>query len=174
MSGYSSRTRIAVTALVVAFSGASFAVLPLAASASAPAAGAASASGAAKPDRKPAPINFYASKLVNTQPSPLKAGDSWVSYLSVFDGKRRRAGDAGVRCSAVHVSASGAVAQCTRVLRTKRGQITLVGLEGVAGTLPVTSNSTVVGGTGRYAGLTGAARITDGPRHVLFRIIPAG
>jgi hypothetical protein len=44
----------------------------------------------------------------------------------------------------------------------------------VAGTLRVTSNSPVVGGTGRYPGLTGAARITDGPRHVLFRFIPAG
>ncbi|MEO3812967.1 hypothetical protein ABGB17_28530 [Sphaerisporangium sp. B11E5] len=162
-----------MTALVMAFSVAAVAVPPAAASASAPASPAASAP-AAKPDRKPAPIIFYAGKLTSTQPSPLKVGDSWVSYLSLFDAKRRRTGDAGVRCSAVQVSPRGALAQCTRVLRTKHGQITLLGLEPVAGARPVTGVSTVTGGTGRYTGLTGAARVTDGPRHVVFRVTPAG
>ncbi|MFC6085492.1 allene oxide cyclase barrel-like domain-containing protein [Sphaerisporangium aureirubrum] len=163
-----------MTALVVALSGGSVAVLPSAASASAPARGTASAPTPAKPGRKPAPILFYAVKLANTQPSPLKVGDSWVSYQSLFDGKRRRAGDASAHCAAVQVTPRGTVAQCARVLRTKRGQITLLGLESVPGAVPLTGVSTVTGGTGHYTGLTGAARVTDGPRHVVYRITPAG
>lgn len=174
MSGYSPRYRRAVTTLVVAFSLCPIAFLPAAAAAPEPVPAAPSVSGVAKPERKPEPIIFYAAKYATTQPSDLKVGDSWVSYLSLFDEKKRRAGDASVQCSAVHVGTRRSLAQCTRVLRTERGLITLIGLETVPAAVPVTSLAAVTGGTGHYTGLTGTVRVTDGPRHVAFRVQPAG
>ena len=174
MSGYSPRYRHAVTALVVALAFCPIALLPAAAAVREPVPATPSVSGVAKPERKPEPIIFYAAKYATTQPSDVKVGDSWVSYLSLYDEKKRRTGDASVRCSAVHVTARRTLAQCTRVLRTEHGLITLIGLESVPATRPVTSHSAVTGGTGHYTGLTGTVRVTDGPRHVVFRVQPAG
>jgi hypothetical protein len=170
MSGFSLRNRYAVTALVVAFSGASIAILPsITASATTT-----TSTTTSRPKSRAHEIVFHAQKVTNTQPSPIKLGDAWVTYLSVSDAKHKKVGDGSARCSAVQATQQGVIAQCTRVLRTRHGQITLLGMDDRAGNPPWTSGAAVVGGTGRYVGLTGSASITVSPQHVLIKIQPTG
>ncbi len=182
MSGFSLRTRYATTALFMAFSGASIAILPpVAASASTTASPSANTSAASNTSTltsvqkpKSAELVFHAENVVNTQPAQVKPGDSWVTYFSLSDGKRKRAGDGSARCSAVQATPHGVVAQCTRVLRTRHGQITLLGMDDWAGNPPWTSSSAITSGTDHYAGLTGSARSTVSGQHTIFKIHPAG
>ncbi|MEU8267027.1 hypothetical protein AB0B89_07650 [Sphaerisporangium sp. NPDC049002] len=170
MSGFSIRTRYATTALVVAFSGTSVAVLPpVSASASTTAF---TSTAASTPKHKSTELVFHADNVVNTQPAQVKPGDSWVTYFSLSDAKRKRAGDGSTRCSAVQATAHGVIAQCTRVLRTRQGQITLLGMDEWAGNPPWTSGATITGGTERYAGVTGSARVTTSGQHVIFKLDP--
>jgi hypothetical protein len=171
MSGFSPRIRYAATALVMAFSGASVAILPpITASAST----FASTSTSTAPNPKSTEIVFHAEKVVNTQPPQIKPGDAWVTYLSLSDVKKKKAGDGSARCSAVQATPQGVIAQCTRVLRTKRGQITLLGMDDWAGNPPWTSSAAITSGTGHYTGMTGSAQITVSAQHVIIKIHPVG
>ncbi|RCG31034.1 hypothetical protein DQ384_13910 [Sphaerisporangium album] len=174
-----------MAALVTALSGASLAVLPpisaSAATVPAPTIPAISAT-ALKPVGKPAArsavkapeFTYYARFLVNTRPPHAKPGDSWVTYLALYDVKKNRVGDGSARCTAAMVTRQGVIAQCTRVLRTKAGQLTLLGMDDRLGAPPWTSTAAILGGTGRYAGMTGSARVTVTQRNVVFRIHPLG
>ncbi|GAA3829887.1 hypothetical protein GCM10022226_58410 [Sphaerisporangium flaviroseum] len=172
MSGFSLRRRSATTALVIAFLGVSIAIVPPDMASASPLASTSTSTPA--PKRKSTELIFYADKVVNTQPGQIKAGDSWVTYLSLFDVKKKRAGDGSARCSAVQATPQGVIAQCTHVLRTKRGQITLLGMDDWAGNPPWTSSAAITGGTDHYAGMTGSARITVSAQHVIIKIRPIG
>ncbi|MFC4586409.1 hypothetical protein [Sphaerisporangium corydalis] len=169
MSGFSRNSRFATTALVVALSGASVAAIPpVAASAST----FASSTSAAAPsrDHRAFELIFNVEKVVNTQPAQIKNGDSWVTYFSLSDGRKKKVGDGSARCSAVQASPQGVIAQCTRVLRTRAGQITLLGMDGWAGNPPWTSSAALTGGTDRYSSITGSARISVAGQHEIIKI----
>jgi hypothetical protein len=127
-----------------------------------------------KPKNKPAELIFYADKVVNTRPAHIKPGDSWVTYLTLYDAKKKKTGDGSGRCSAVQATPQGVIAQCTRVLRTKRGQIVLLGMDDRPGVPPWTSLAAILGGTDHYAGMTGVAQIEITEQQVVFKIRPIG
>lgn len=58
----------------------------------------------------------------DTKPWLVETGDSWVTYLNLYDTKKRFAGDASARCSAVEATHQRVTTQCTRVLRLKKGR----------------------------------------------------
>ncbi|MEV6983934.1 hypothetical protein AB0M95_22120 [Sphaerisporangium sp. NPDC051017] len=185
MSGFAPRRRRAMAVLVTALSGASFAVIPpiSASAATIPDATTTAipsitlkpaAPAVQKPAARVPEFVYYAQFLVNTRPPHAKPGDSWVTYLALYDVRKNRVGDGSARCTAASVTRQGVIAQCTRVLRTKAGQLTLLGMDDRFGAPPWTSTAAILGGTGRYAGMTGSARVTVTQRDVVFRVHPLG
>jgi hypothetical protein len=78
------------------------------------------------------------------------SGDSWVTYLHLYNLKKQFVGDASARCSAVKASGNRVTAQCTRVLRLKDGELTLHDMITRVGNKRVTAKTAIAGGTGVY------------------------
>jgi hypothetical protein len=96
----------------------------------------------------------------DTSPWFVKNGDSWVTYLNLYDKKKRFAGDASARCSAVEATRQRVTTQCTRVLRLKKGEITLHDVISRVNDSPVTAKTAIAGGTGIYNDAEGEGYIT--------------
>jgi hypothetical protein len=115
-------------------------------------------------------LTLTAVKQVDTEPARIAVGDSWVTYLKVYDDHGAKVGDGSARCSAVLVTRNGAITQCQRVLRTADGDLALSAMIDRFGSGPFKGKSAVVGGTGRYAGASGEAQVVMDGRKVSFRI----
>ncbi|GII61482.1 hypothetical protein Skr01_15670 [Sphaerisporangium krabiense] len=177
MSGFTPRWRQAVAVLVTALSGASVAVLPsisASAAASSPEPLPSVPVSVPKPGAKAAELVYYGTRITNTRPARPKTGDSWVSYFTLHDLRKNRVGDGTTRCSAAAVTQHGVIAQCTRVLRTRGDQVVLLGMDDRSGGPPWNTTAAIVGGTGRFAGVTGAAQVAISDRHLVFKIQPVG
>ncbi|GGL16097.1 hypothetical protein [Streptomyces flaveus] len=96
----------------------------------------------------------------DTMPEYVEAGDSWVTYLNLYDSKKRFAGDASSRCSAVEATRDHLTAQCTRVLRLKKGEITLHDMITRTNDAPITAKTAIAGGAGIYNDAEGEGYIT--------------
>lgn len=96
----------------------------------------------------------------DTSPWFVGAGDSWVTYLKLYDRKKRFAGDASARCSAVEATQQRVTTQCTRVLRLKKGEITLHDMITRVDDSPITAKTAIAGGTGIYNDAEGEGYIT--------------
>ncbi|WDV54211.1 hypothetical protein PV963_29570 [Streptomyces coeruleorubidus] len=125
------------------------------------------------------------SKL-DTSPSRFVEGDSWTTHLALYTpekktGKKvkksnkkqlRYAGDGESECSAVHVDTDPLTdqkrltAQCTRVLRLKKGTLTLSDMITYHPCKRVTAKTAIIGGTGHYRSAYGDGYITLDGRHV--------
>jgi hypothetical protein len=102
---------------------------------------------------------------VDTKPRHVEPGDSWVTYLKLYTPKKKFAGDAGARCAAVEATGHRVTTQCTRVLRLKKGEITLNDMITRANRAPITAKTSIAGGTGVYKDAEGDGYITlDGDR----------
>jgi hypothetical protein len=97
---------------------------------------------------------------VDTRPPHVEAGDSWTTYMELYTTKKKFAGDAGARCSAVEATEHRVTTQCTRVLRLKKGEITLHDVITRVGRAPVTAKTSIAGGTGIYNDAEGEGYIT--------------
>ncbi|GAA3738634.1 hypothetical protein [Streptomyces tremellae] len=116
-------------------------------------------------------IDVTAVKRADTQPRDVREGDSWVTYLDVYEsGTERRVGDGSARCSAVLVDGRGMITQCQRVLRMRGGDLALSAMIDRFGPGPYTGDGAVVGGTGAFRDASGQARVTMSGRTVSFRI----
>lgn len=104
----------------------------------------------------------------DTSPEHPAPGDSWTTYLHLYDPKHNFVGDAGVRCTAVEADQHRLTAQCTRVLRLKGGEITLHDMISREGHRPVTAKTSISGGTGIYNDAEGEGFITQEKDHVVF------
>lgn len=90
-------------------------------------------------------------------------GDSWVTHTKLYSvkGKQLRyAGDAESDCSAVKVYEEELTAQCTRVLRLKKGRLTLSDMITYEPPERVTHKTAIIGGTGHYRSAYGDGYIT--------------
>ncbi|WP_327728632.1 hypothetical protein OG250_20245 [Streptomyces sp. NBC_00487] len=96
----------------------------------------------------------------DTKPWLVETGDSWVTYLNLYDTKKRFAGDASARCSAVEATHQRVTTQCTRVLRLKKGEITLHDVITRVDDSPITAKTAIAGGTGIYNDAEGEGYIT--------------
>ncbi|MBC9723695.1 hypothetical protein [Streptomyces sp. TRM68367] len=95
-------------------------------------------------------------------------GDSWTTYLNLYTPKHKFAGDASSRCTAVEADRKRLTALCTRVLRLKKGEITLHDMITREGDKPVTAKTSIAGGTGVYNDAEGEGYITLVGDRVLF------
>ncbi|WP_371578634.1 hypothetical protein [Streptomyces sp. NBC_01314] len=95
-----------------------------------------------------------------TDPWVVETGNSWVTYLKLYDTKKRFAGDASARCSAVEATHQRLTTQCTRVLRLKKGEITLHDVITRVDHSPITAKTAIAGGTGIYNDAEGEGYIT--------------
>ncbi|GGL16101.1 hypothetical protein [Streptomyces flaveus] len=101
--------------------------------------------------------------VLDTMPDYVEAGDSWVTHLKLYSVKKKQlryAGDAESECSAVKASADELTAQCTRVLRLKKGKLTLSDMITYKPDKPVTAKTGIIGGTGHYRSAYGDGYIT--------------
>ncbi|WDV54212.1 hypothetical protein PV963_29575 [Streptomyces coeruleorubidus] len=105
-------------------------------------------------------VKFTGITAIDTQERWLDPGDSWVSYLTLYTPKKKFAGDASSRCTAVEANGKRLTAQCTRVLRLKDGEITLHDMITREGGKPVTAKTAIAGGTGIYNDAEGEGYIT--------------
>ncbi|SPF04096.1 hypothetical protein [Streptomyces sp. MA5143a] len=102
---------------------------------------------------------------VDTKPRHVEPGDSWVTRLNLYTRKKKFAGDAGARCAAVEATGHRVTTQCTRVLRLKKGEITLNDMITRENPAPITAKTSIAGGTGVYKDAEGDGYITlDGDR----------
>jgi hypothetical protein len=97
---------------------------------------------------------------IDTRHQYVRPGDSWVSYLTLYTPKKKFAGDASSRCTAVEADHKRLTAQCTRVLRLKKGEITLHDMITRERGKPVTAKTAIAGGTGIYNDAEGEGYIT--------------
>ncbi|WP_079050041.1 hypothetical protein [Streptomyces torulosus] len=97
---------------------------------------------------------------VDTKPRHVEPGDSWVTHLKLYTPKKKFAGDAGARCAAVEATGHRVTAQCTRVLRLKKGEITLNDMITRENRAPITAKTSIAGGTGVYKDAEGEGYIT--------------
>ncbi|MFF6782940.1 hypothetical protein [Streptomyces sp. NPDC012510] len=104
----------------------------------------------------------------DTAPDYPVPGDSWTTYLHLYDAKHKFVGDGGVRCTAVEADRHRLTAQCTRVLRLKGGEITLHDMISREGHRPVTAKTSISGGTGIYNDAEGEGYITQEKHRVVF------
>ena len=102
--------------------------------------------------------------VVDTTPEHIHAGDSWVTRLDLYtgkaEGKGTYAGDGESECSAVRVADGEVTTQCTRVLRLKKGTLTLSDMITHRPHEPVTAKTGIIGGTGHYRSAYGDGYIT--------------
>lgn len=96
----------------------------------------------------------------DTKPWHVSPGDSWVTYLKLYTPKNKFAGDASARCGAVEVTEHQVTTQCTRVLRLKKGEITLHDVITRVDDAPITAKTSIAGGTGIYNDAEGEGYIT--------------
>ncbi|MDG5805992.1 hypothetical protein P9869_25695 [Streptomyces ossamyceticus] len=102
---------------------------------------------------------------VDTEPRHVEPGDSWITRLRLYTPKKKFAGDAGARCAAVEATGHRVTTQCTRVLRLKKGEITLNDMITRENRAPITAKTSIAGGTGVYKDAEGEGYITlDGDR----------
>jgi hypothetical protein len=111
--------------------------------------------------------------VVDTTPQHIRTGDSWVTRQNLYtakgkgkgQGKPAFAGDGESECSAVRVDHGEVTTQCTRVLRLKKGTLTLSDMITYRPHEPVTAKTGIIGGTGHYRSAYGDGYITlHGPR----------
>ncbi|UUU28755.1 hypothetical protein JIX56_01955 [Streptomyces sp. CA-210063] len=109
---------------------------------------------------------------VDTAPEHIAAGDRWVTHQKLYTVKKTKgkrtvqyAGKGESECGAVQVSHGEVTSQCTRVLRLKKGTLTLSDMITYRPPKPVTAKTAIIGGTGHYRSAYGEGYITlDGPR----------
>ncbi|MFE7760774.1 hypothetical protein [Streptomyces sp. NPDC057438] len=108
-------------------------------------------------------------------------GSTWTTPLDLYTKhqakksgkpKLRYAGDGESECDVVQTRAQAVTAQCTRVLRLKKGTLTLSDMVDYQPLRPVTAKTAIVGGTGRYRSAYGDGYITlDGHRtHIVLNV----
>lgn len=85
-------------------------------------------------------------------------GDRLVLFLDVFSKKGRKVGVDGADCVVMAVRADGTVYDCTSMYRLKRGDIIVQGLVDIA---KKPNSVVIIGGTGRYLGVTGRSDFTQ-------------
>jgi hypothetical protein len=113
-------------------------------------------------------VKFVGTTVVDTRPTSHVPGDSWVTYLHLYNPKGKFVGDASSRCAAVDADQDRMTTQCTRVLRLKNGEITLHDMITRKDNETITAKTSIAGGTGDYNDAEGEGYITlDGDR-VLF------
>jgi hypothetical protein len=101
---------------------------------------------------------------------PTREGDSWATRLDLYTVDKTKktqlyAGDGESDCTAVRVRDNRVTAQCTRVLRLKKGSLTLSDIVTHEPGKPATAKTAIIGGTGHYRSAYGEGRITfDGSR----------
>jgi hypothetical protein len=106
-------------------------------------------------------VNLTGVKVSGALPEHVDVGDSWVTYLKLYTPKKYKyAGDASSRCSAVRVIGGEVIAQCTRVLRLKKGDLVLSDMIAHKRHQPVTAKTAILGGAGRYHSAYGEGTIT--------------
>ncbi|WP_328223655.1 hypothetical protein OG272_26275 [Streptomyces sp. NBC_00104] len=104
--------------------------------------------------------------VVDTTPEHIHTGDSWVTHLNLYTakgkgkGKVAYAGDGEAECSAVRLADGEVTTQCTRVLRLKKGTLTLSDMITYRPHEPVTAKTGIIGGTGHYRSAYGDGYIT--------------
>ncbi|EKX64675.1 hypothetical protein Sipo8835_26590 [Streptomyces ipomoeae] len=101
--------------------------------------------------------------------------DNWKSPLDLYtphknkkSGKKelRYAGDGESECAVVKIQGHERTAQCTRVLRLKKGTLTLSDMVTYRPLKRVTAKTAIVGGTGHYRSAYGDGYITLDGHHV--------
>ncbi|MCC9711106.1 hypothetical protein E4N62_41310 [Streptomyces sp. MNU76] len=107
-------------------------------------------------------------------------GSTWTTPLDLYTKqvkksgkpKLRYAGDGESECDVVRTRAEAVTAQCTRVLRLKKGTLTLSDMVDYQPLRPVTAKTAIVGGTGHYRSAYGDGYITlDGHRtHIVLNV----
>ena len=101
-------------------------------------------------------------------PAYAEPGDSWTTYLHLYNPKHKFVGDGGSRCTVVEAGHHRFTAQCTRVLRLKGGEITLHDMISRKGHEPVTAKTSIAGGTGIYNDAEGEGYITLEGKRIVF------
>ncbi len=105
-------------------------------------------------------MKFTGYTTINTAPPFIDPGDNWITYLDLYTPKKKFAGDASSRCTAVEADNSLLTTHCSRVLRLKDGNITLHDMITHEKGKPVTAKTAIVGGTGLYNDAEGEGYIT--------------
>lgn len=108
-------------------------------------------------------------------------GGTWTTPLDLYTPRKdkksgktelRYAGDGESECDVVRSGARSVTAQCTRVLRLKKGTLTLSDMVDYRPLQPVTAKTAIVGGTGHYRSAYGDGYLTlDGHRtHIVLNV----
>ncbi|EKX64673.1 hypothetical protein Sipo8835_26585 [Streptomyces ipomoeae] len=105
---------------------------------------------------------------VDRTPEHIQPGDSWTTYLHLYNPKKKFVGDGSSRCTAVEADHNRLTAQCTRVLRLKGGEITLHDMISRQDHRPITAKTSIAGGTGIYNDAEGEGYITLDDHRVVF------
>ncbi|MGW0845482.1 hypothetical protein ACWD26_36170 [Streptomyces sp. NPDC002787] len=122
-------------------------------------------------------VELFGVDVVNTTPEHINTGDRWVTHQKLYTEKKTKKtkgkkatrtlqyiGRGESECGAVRVSQGEVTAQCTRVLRLKKGSLTLSDMITYSPPKPVTAKTAIIGGTGHYRSAYGDGYITlDGP-----------
>ncbi|MGW0732147.1 hypothetical protein [Streptomyces sp. NPDC002851] len=108
----------------------------------------------------------------------IRVGDGWTNRLDLYavgkteadKNQLRHAGDGASACSVVHIDHDRVTAQCTRVLRLKKGSLRLSDMITYGPVPPVTAKTAIVGGTGDYRSAYGDGYITLDGNHVHLKL----
>ncbi|HSX98559.1 MAG TPA: hypothetical protein VLG91_14380 [Streptomyces sp.] len=94
--------------------------------------------------------------------------DLYTKHRTKKSGKPelRHAGDGQSECDVVQSQAHAVTAQCTRVLRLKKGTLTLSDMVDYRPLQRITAKTAIVGGTGQYRSAYGDGYITLDGHHV--------
>jgi hypothetical protein len=118
-------------------------------------------------------VELFGVDLVDTAPEHIATGDSWVTHTKLYTVKKtkgkekvRYAGAGTSECDAVRASHGEVTARCTRVLRLKKGTLTLSDMITSSPPKPVTAKTAIIGGTGHYKSAYGEGYITLHRPHV--------
>jgi hypothetical protein len=111
-------------------------------------------------------------------PGEVRVGDSWATRMDLYTVQKtgankkqpQYAGDGESSCSVVHVDDARVTAQCTRVLRLKKGSLTLSDMIGYRPGERVTAKTAIVGGTGHYRSAYGDGYITLDGEHIRLQL----
>ena len=127
------------------------------------------ASGTAKAhDNDIVRMQFTGYTTIDTSPRFIEPGDSWTTYLDLYTPKKKFAGDARSRCTAIEADDDLLTTQCSRVLRLKSGTISLHDTITREDEKPLTAKTAIVGGTGLYNDAEGEGYITLKGDHIHF------
>ncbi|WP_228977333.1 hypothetical protein [Streptomyces sp. DH12] len=136
----------------------------------------ATAHAAPKPKEATRTIEWVAVLKSHTKPARLREGADWTVYahlhLKARDGRPgKKIGDTTAHCAAILVNQRGHVTQCSRVLRTDAGHLSLTETMDRYGKGPHTAPAAVTGGTGAYADAEGEATVVLHGDIATFRIV---